>query len=718
MQGLVGRYTPFLISALLVHYGCGEGTPPAPPIPEPVPVELVVEHYVGANACADCHAEQAERWHGSHHDLAMQEASAASVLGDFAEATFSERGATTRFFRRDDEFWVQIDESDGSVALHEVRYTFGVDPLQQFLVEPEPGRLQALTVAWDTRPVSDGGQRWFSLQPEESTSPGDVLHWNGIGNRWNYMCAHCHSTNVEKGFDPGSGSYETQWSEIDVACEACHGPGDAHVAWAQSDPRPNTRNGLRVQLPRSEASWKMDPSTGIAQLDGPRDSGPELETCAPCHSRRGLLSEGAGSYHDNYRLMLLEEGLYYRDGQIRDEVYVFGSFLQSRMHAAGVRCSDCHDPHSLSLRGTTESVCGQCHEPARFATIEHHHHPVDTEAARCVNCHMPARTYMEVDARRDHSIRVPEPHVSAALGSPDACTACHADQTQEWAGKIVEGWGERSNRHSVPTAIVRATRLAEQRFAPRPELERAVREARQDPDPLVRRAAAAASMALPLNLRPDAIGPLVKDPVRSVRLEAALSLAESSTTPGLSAALDEYRAVQRLNADDPSAYVNLGLLHQRLGESQRAEDAYKRAIRMSPFFIPGYLNLADLYRTSGREKDADQVLRDGLRIHESSPEIHHALGLSLVRQQRLAEALESLGRAASLAPEVPRFSYVYGVGLHSTGQTDRGLEELERAHRRHPADRELLEALASISRDVGRNEAAAAYFQKLQALTE
>jgi len=683
----------------------------------------------------------------------MQEARVDTVLGDFDDVSFEHRGQTTRFFRRGDAFLVRAQGPDGAFGEFEVEYTFGVDPLQQYLVRLPQGRLQALTVAWDARPVSEGGQRWFSLHPDEDIPVGDVLHWTGPASRWNTQCAHCHSTNVRKGYDAEDGRYETTWSDLDVACEACHGPGAGHVAWAEAGADAQRANELVRDLSSAPAQWVMDDARGIARREPPRTSHAEVETCAPCHSRRSLLSEDVfgGAYLDAHRPALLEEGLYFSDGQIRDEVYVYGSFLQSRMFAQGVSCGDCHDPHSLALRGSTETVCAQCHAPARFASEAHHHHTPGTPAARCVSCHMPSRTYMEVDARRDHSFRVPRPALSERLGAPDACTACHAERSAGWAAEAVREWrgeGASTPRHygavlaagrdgvsgsdrllaalvgadDVP-AIVRATALMDLAALGGPALPPAIGEASRDPDALLRIASASAADGLPPAERIGPLRPLLTDPLRAVRIEAARALAEVPASEWsredrltLERALDEYRAVQRLDADQPQSQVNLALLHLARGEIEQAEAAYRRALAVGDYFVPAYVNLADLHRAQGRDAQAEPLLRRAVALAPESAEAHQALGLLLVRLRRPDEALEVLETSARLAPDRSRFAYVYGVALSSVGREDDALTVWANALRRHPHDAQLLVALVTTHRDAGHFGRALGYARVLDAL--
>ncbi len=188
--------------------------------------------FVGSAACAACHQQEHAEWQGSQHAAAMQEANDKTVLGKFDGGTFSHGGVTSTFYKKDDKFWVTTDGPDGKLADFEIRYTFGISPLQQYLIELPKGRLQALGIAWDARPKDEGGQRWFSLFPDRKLASGDPLHWTGIDQNWNYQCAFCHSTNLKKNYDAATGIFQTTWSEISVGCEACHGPASHHMAWA------------------------------------------------------------------------------------------------------------------------------------------------------------------------------------------------------------------------------------------------------------------------------------------------------------------------------------------------------------------------------------------------------------------------------------------------------------------------------------------------------
>ena len=727
--------------------------------------------FVGGRTCVPCHPRQAELWTGSHHDQAMQVADADSVLGDFGEKVVDHFGARTRFFRRDAAYWVEALGPDGIPHEYQIAYTFGVDPLQQYLILFPDGRYQALDVAWDSRPADRGGQRWFHLRPGERSEPGSPLHWTGVAYTWNYMCADCHSTGFEKSYDLESDTYDSSYAEVDVACEACHGPASPHLEWAAENATAGGAGGEVVDRapvgsagdtgPSADATgllvgfesiagvaWPIDPETGLATRVPERTERAEIETCGRCHARRSVLDDNYGfgrPITDFYRVALLEEGLYHADGQILDEVFVFGSFLQSKMYQEGVTCSDCHEPHSLRLNNLGNALCSRCHLAEKFDAAEHHHHEVGTEAASCVACHMPATTYMVVDPRRDHSMRVPRPDLSVRFGMPNACGTCHTDHDAQWAANAVVEWygAERAPHFSEVLAtarrraggseqallelvadagapgIARATALSLLRAAG-PVAIATIEESLANGDPLIRSAALTAlDSADPTTMMRLAL-PMIRDSSRTVRLEAARSLAAlpaaqipAAERAAVARAIDDYRAAQLLNADRAQAHLNLGWLAIQEGDHAGAEDAYLTALRLEPMFVPTYANLADLYRITGRDGEAEPLLRRALEIAPASADVHYALGLLLVREERLDEAIEELRRATRVSSDQPHYIYVYAVAVQTAGRVEEALEILKRGLLEHPEDRELLFGAAAFSRESGDLDAAIGYARRL-----
>ena len=732
-----------IAAAASVGVGCG---PEERATVEPRVPDAAEASYAGTAECARCHPDQGASWSGSHHDLAMQLATDETVLGDFENRTFDHKGEPFRFFRRENRFFVHARGPDAEPADFEVAYTFGVEPLQQYLVRLPRGRFQALSVAWDTRPAAQGGQRWFHLFPEERSAPGNPFHWTGNYQTWNHMCAECHSTNLQKNFDAATDSYATSWSELDVGCEACHGPGSRHVAWAaapEGDP-----GGLVVDFANAGSHNQVD-------------------TCARCHARRHRVSpedRPGRPLLDDFMPATLRPGLYHPDGQILDEVYVYGSFLQSVMYARGVGCVDCHDPHSLSLRANGNALCAQCHRVGgnpRFPSLaskaydtpEHHFHEPDSPGAQCVSCHMPARTYMQIDPRRDHSFRVPRPDLSVKLGTPNACSGCHLDRDAEWAAATVAGWagatGHQANAHFAEAFLAGSSGAVEAVPAlgsiatdrTRPAIVRASAlellgafgastapihvAATRDDDPLVRAVATRGLALLEPEQRIAAGVPLLRDPIRAVRVEAGRVLAaispdllSTSARAAQETALAEYVATQRAAADTPSAQLNLAVLEAQQGRSEPAAAAYLRALELDPGFFPARANLAILYSELGRSAAAERLLREGIARDPEQGEFHYSLGLLLAEGERFESAAGHLGRAAELMPDRARVHYNHGLALQRIGRRDAAEASLRRAAERAPRDPEIAYALAAFYAQGGEWKSARAAADRLVELTE
>ena len=670
----------------------------------------------------------------------MAVATADTVRGDFSNARFSGRSGPATFQRKDGRYFIVTSGPDGNPGTFEVKYTFGVEPLQQYLVELPGGRLQAFGIAWDTRPKAQGGQRWLDLNPSRTLRPGDPLHWTGFEQTWNYQCADCHSTNVRKNYDERTRTYRTTWSEIAVGCEACHGPASNHLAWARRDGRWqdfDAGKGLTNPLDERRAiTWAQAPGGGLRRSTQRRTSR-EIDTCARCHAHRAQFSDDhvAGQpLAQAFRVTPLQTPLFHADGQQRDEVYGYASFLQSRMHAQGVTCSDCHDPHSQKLRAPGNGACAQCHAPARYDDPAHHRHAPSSAGARCAACHMPTTTYMVVDPRHDHSIRIPRPDRTLSMGVPNACNQCHANRSAQWAADAITRWipkrgeghqtfaealhaGDRGapgaqqalvqvviDRQQPPIARASAAqRLANYGGS---DTLAALSNALDDPDALVREAAVTALSGTEPALRSRLLARMLADPVRTVRMETARALAgepearlagdEARTR--FARALDEYLAGLRFNADRPEAHLALGALHAARGRAPEADAAMRKALEIDPSFVAASVNLAELQRATEGEDAAQRTLRAALERDPKSAAARHALGLSLVRQKRASEALTEFARAAQLAPDVPRFAFVHGVALYDSGRRPDAINVLKGALGRHPYDREILHALALYER--------------------
>ncbi len=682
--------------------------------------------FVGSGKCADCHRLEYDKWKGSHHERAMDAANEETVLGDFNQAVFEHFGDRSLFYRKNGKFYVRTPGADGKPDDFQILYTFGVFPLQQYLIAFPGGRLQCLPIAWDVR-----GKKWYHLYPDQKIDPADWLYWTNQAQNWNGMCAECHSTDLKKNYDPGTGNYQTAWSEISVGCEACHGPGSAHVQWAQLPEmgRPDLANaGLEVR------------TTGLGAKE-------QIAICAPCHSRRMSMGDNIHRHADflDYGVpQLLTEGFYFADGQILEEVYVYGSFLQSKMAARNVRCSDCHDVHGINRIRSGNDLCLQCHKAAVYDSKDHHFHKTKGEpgkpvtsasgetlfevgsGARCEQCHMPGRTYMGVDYRPDHSFRIPSPVLSLESGVPNGCNRCHWDKSPQWAADAVKKWyGERKRPHygtifararrgepgvlndlvrlaqdRLYASIVRATAVYLWSTYPGQEITSPFLQALSDEDALVRHTAVRNLPEEDPEKLLGALGPMLYDPVKAVRIEAAARLAGirgSAMTPAAKdryeAALAEYIRSTERTSDFAVSRHNLGNLYTDLGDLDKAVSQYEKAIEIDDRFYPAKVNLASLCNQRGENDKAERLLREAMAVAPDMHEIKYSLGLLLAETQNYGEAETYLAAAARGMPLRDRIYYNLGLVRQHLKQ-DAGAEEaLKTACRLLPENEDYLYAL-------------------------
>jgi predicted CXXCH cytochrome family protein len=610
-----------------------------------------------------------------------------------------------------EKFFVRTAGADGRLQDFSVAYTFGVYPLQQYLIALPGGRLQALGVAWDARPKAQGGQRWYHLYPESPPLPGESTHWSGRDQNWNFMCASCHSTNLRKNYDFASETFKTTWSELNVACEACHGPGSTHLVWAQGK-RLDHPLGLGL-VARTMAAGTMrftfaESGQKIATLQGtPQQGQAANESCLGCHSRRQELvtdKKAGESYLDQYQPSLIEQGLYHADGQIDGEVFEGGSYVQSAMHRAGVACSNCHEPHSLKLRASGNALCAQCHQRSHYDQKGHHHHAENSSGAQCVNCHMPGKTYMGVHVRRDHSLRIPRPALSHRDGTPNACNQCHTDKTAQWSVDALRQWGviDTSAQQSVaaaihdawngnatstallgalstaPSGMVRASLLTLLAPEDSPRQLTALAAAATDADAQVRLGAARALKGLssPEALR-IGLG-LLDDSLRAVRIEAARTLAGTPANvltleqqSRLRLVLDELIQAELASAERPEAHINLAAIYMNLGRPRDAEKELLTALRLAPDFVPVLVNLADWYRYQHKDAAAEPLLRRAVRLAPAAAEPAYALGLLLVRRGNRVEAIQWLEKAVGLDPTETYYKLALDVAKREAKQTEK-----------------------------------------------
>jgi predicted CXXCH cytochrome family protein len=656
----------------------------------------IQEGFVDERTCASCHADQAAAFSNSHHAKAMALADDRTVRADFNNTRFEHNGVVTTFARRDSRFFVNTEGADGRQAEFEIKYTFAYEPLQQYLVDIGGGRLQALDIAWDT-----ARQQWFWLGNGTPAKPASTYHWTGPFYRWNRTCIDCHSTNPQARFEPQTNEYKSTYVATSIGCQSCHGPGAKHVTSAQS----------------ANASSSVMPDTGLPKVDA--------GICFACHARRTRLLDGyqpGKPFLDYFSPALLRQDLYFPNGQILDEVFEYGSFQQSKMARAGVTCLDCHRPHDAGLKAEGNALCTQCHaetKPERFLKQDpsgqfdapsHTRHAVGSAGAQCVNCHMPERTYMKVDPRRDHSFVIPRPDLSASLGTPNACTTCHAGKDNAWAAETMDKWygaqwrkrptiahafagianGDQSAAEALrallrdqdQAAIVRGSAIAAMSGIGGVDVTADIQTAAVDAEPLVRLGAAEAAGNLPSEQRMEAIGKLLGDGTRAVRVAAATAL--GGTPPDLfgsekanfETAVADLRAYVDTNADVAEIQSNFGFFLFVQQQTAQAETAFRRAILLDPTLEGSRVNLAEFYRATGQTDKSARTYAEAVSILPDSANLRYGHALSLVRKKAVGDAIVELEEAVRLDPQSSRYKTTLAVALDSLGRTEEALTRL------------------------------------------
>jgi predicted CXXCH cytochrome family protein len=686
--------------------------------------------YVGSDACKSCHAEAYADWKLSDHFLAMQPANDSSVLGDFNNITFTADGVTNTFFKKEGKFYINTQGGDGQNHDYEVRYTFGYFPLQQYLIAFPGGRMQSTRASWDSR-----DKKWFHQYSGQKVHYDDWLHWTGNSQNWNTMCASCHSTDLRKNYDFNSDTYTTTWKEINVSCESCHGPGSSHIEYVLSK---GYQKGDSI---RNSGLWYA------------RDTVPQLQlnTCAACHARKSDVASDVmhtDEILDDLIPQVIQNEMYFADGQIKEEDYEYGSFAQSKMFHNNVRCTNCHNPHSGKLKLTGNQLCLSCHKPA-YATEAHHFHKEDTEAAQCINCHMVGRTYMGVDHRRDHSFRVPRPDQSLKYGTPNACTNCHKNETPVWAAEVVKKWYGQVRKYHFSDDLIPGSLLDDQSEkhlvkliadTTQPEIARATSayylgsmQTRQSVDALlgvltdhkalVRYHALRSLENFSPELWQQKAYAALSDNVRAVRI-AASDLFHRLPVESIPATYKE--AYDKANAENITFLINqtdfavgnimMADYKMQGGAFQDAISYYKRGLTKDSLMNYARLNLAAALNTLGQNQEALKTLQDASVIDPFNDQVLYNLGLLQYEMGNMAGALESFQKAVNLGSSNPGLYYNYGLALQQQRQIKDAEKILLQGYRLHPQAVNINYALAFFYMQQNLPQKARKYAETLYAL--
>ncbi|HEX5000961.1 MAG TPA: cytochrome c3 family protein [Bacteroidia bacterium] len=685
--------------------------------------------YIGSETCKGCHANEHLEWTGSHHYMAMLPANDTTVEGNFNNVTLTADGVTSRFFKKDGKFIINTQGEDGANHDYEVLYTFGFTPLQQYLVKFPDGKMQVPRTSWDTIQ-----KKWYHQYAGTKIPAHDWLHWTGNAQNWNTMCAACHSTNLLKGYDIKSDSYHTTYSEINVSCESCHGPGSKHVAYIKGD---------------SYASGKK--IAGSQLLLGKNSGQNEvLNTCALCHSRKTDISATiipSQELLDNYIPQTPTNEFFFADGQMNGEVYNYTSFLESKMYRRGIKCTDCHNPHSGKLLANGNNMCAKCHAPEKFDVPSHTFHQPGTAASECKSCHMYAKEYMGNDLRHDHSFRVPRSDLSAKYGTPNTCNSCHADKSAKWAADaIVKNYGPKRAYH-FSDDLIEGSKLDEKSFA---HLQRLLNDTTV---PGIIKATAAEYMGnlvseetleallnnlnstdahvryrslrslenFPVSSYKEHCYGKLSDPVRAVRIAAAglyagLSKEELAGVPAepLAKALGELENYTLHQTDFAIGNSLAGDFYTKRKNYQQAEFFYQRAIKKDSLMNYARLNLSAVLSSLGKNDDALRVLNEAINIDSGNERAYYNKALLQVETNDTKGAMNSFSKAVELRSENPRLYYNYGLLMQQLKEPDKAEKVLLEGITVDPLNGDLNYALALLYINQGKSELAAKPISVLQ----
>ena len=677
------------------------------------PLAQVYAGYAGSASCRQCHAEPFIAWSRSHHALAERPVDpkhdAAALASKPAEVTSPQQRV------------------------------IGEDPLRQFLLPATGGRLQVTQAAYDPHKGD-----WFDVFGNDGRRAGDWGHWTGRGMNWNSMCAACHNTRLRKNYDPATDTYDTKMAEMGVSCESCHGPMKPHVTWQLNHRRPGGAGD-------GYGSTTSSPDPTIKKLS--RDA--MFETCGSCHSRReDLIADfvPGQSYDDHFRLAVVDETeIYYPDGQVHDEDYEYAAFLGSRMHTAGVRCSDCHNPHTAKPILDGDALCMRCHVGdgaghggSGFLTApvirpaEHVFHKPESAGARCINCHMPQTTYMQRHVRHDHGFTVPDPLLTKEFGIPNGCNRCHADKDADWSIAAVDKWyGSKMQRPSRQRAqvIARARRgdesarqplmnlLADAKETPYwkaaaagmlsrwigdPTVASAVGEQLHHPEAIVRGAAARSLGPLAASQPSvrDALRKLLEDPRRAVRVTAAWAL-RAEVDPN-STAGRELLHVMQTNADQPTGRLQIAHYDLARRDVPSALRQASLAAEWEPNSADMHREMAMLLSDAGQPQEAVRQLQEACRLAPQEAEFQYLLGLAENEAGNLPATVAALEQAVRLNPAHAQAWYNLGLAQNSMGKIDAALNSLQQAASRAPSDPRIPYARATILLQSNRRDEALA----------
>lgn len=673
----------------------------------------VLASYGKSASCQSCHETEFREWAGSHHGLAERPVREDADRAAFDPSrTIAEPGHMSEVRRAQQKFEISTLGLGGSNQTFTAERVIGVDPLRQFLIASPGGRWQSTELAFDPH-----AKDWFDVYGKENRQPGEWGHWTGRGMTWNSMCAACHNTRLIKNYDSKTDSYRTVMAEMAVGCEACHGPLGAHNSWQQ-------------QHPNKKGDPTIKPLSGDEMLD----------VCGSCHARRAELTgnfKPGDTFSDHYILSVPDDSeVFYPDGQIHEEDYEFTSFLGSRMHDAGVRCVNCHNPHTGKTILQGNALCLTCHGapvlPApKIDPVAHSHHQAEQKGNECVGCHMPQTIYMQRHKRHDHGFTIPDPMLTKEFGVPNACGRCHQDRTADWLLERTEQWyGKKMERPSrirsriiararkgaddaereivaalkkETNAMWRASLVSLLRNATTNETTvAALKSAVEDKSGLVR---GYGLRALQFLAEADSgiaaiMSKHLADASRYARNEAAWALRGTVNTN--SGAGRELMEQLRENSDQPAGALQIGVFCLDRGDIDACLAWMARAVAWDPNSAPLRHEHAIALSQAGKAQEAVGELQTACRLAPKEAEYQFKLGLAYNEINNATAAKAALEQAVKLDPKFARAWYNLGLAENGAGNSEAALDALLRAESLDTASPMPPYARATILAKLGR----------------
>jgi predicted CXXCH cytochrome family protein len=669
--------------------------------------QSLVNHYLGDQACKSCHAGPHKDWMSSDHFRAMEPANDSTVEGNFNNTSYTADGITTKFFKKGNKYFINTQGDDNKYHDYEISYTFGYNPLQQYLISFPDGRMQVTRQSWDVKK-----KRWFHQYPGQKIPSHDWLHWTGNAQNWNTTCASCHSTDLQKNYDFHTNAYHTTFSVMTVSCESCHGPAQFHIDYIKND--------------AYKSGKKIDKS--FLQMTKGTDRLTQINTCAPCHSRRSEISSdklASAEYLDDYIPQIPIKEIYYPDGQAKDEDYVYTSFLESKMFSRGVTCNNCHNPHSGKILYSGNQLCTQCHAK-KYDDFSHTFHQTGTAGAECKNCHMPSKVYMGNDVRYDHIFRAPRPDLSVKYGTPNACNNCHKDKSAAWTSNAIIKWyGSKRTYHfaedlipaskgnaeseghivkllndTATPAIIKATALYYLKDIQTENSAQLLIKSLQHENAQIRYQALRSLTEFPSEIWLNAIGPALSDKVRAVRIAAAdlfitipSEQVPSAYYTSFTKAKDELQKYILYQTDFSTGDVMAGDYYLKLRDYFNAEKFYLLGLKKDTALNYARMNLSVLYNIRGENDKALQLLQEALLTEPRNDRIYFNMSLLYNEMKNLAKAKECLVKAISLHTQNPRVYYNYGLILQNEHKIKEAISMFGKGLELSPRDGDINYAL-------------------------